>query len=232
MPVVTISGSYGSGAREVGRLVADRLGIDYVDRELLVDAARRLGVPVESMAQRDERAATFGQRLALLLRNFLERSAVAGGDPAMGSAGLEVLLSRSYAEVAAQRQEQELSDALYLKTMTAIIQELGQRGDIVIIGRGGQMILAHQPGVLHVLIIAPEEVRIERYAQREGLSLEEACRQVHDGDKGRVAFHRKFWKVDVNAPNLYDLVIDTSKLSYEVTAELVATAAKAKAVKG
>lgn len=45
MPVVTISGMVGSGAREVGRLAAQGLGIDYVDQQLLVDAARRLGVP-------------------------------------------------------------------------------------------------------------------------------------------------------------------------------------------
>jgi cytidylate kinase len=229
VPVVTISGTYGSGAREAGNLVGDRLGIDYVDRQLLVDAAHRLGVPVEAMAQRDERAATFGQRLALMLRNFLERSAAAGGDPSMGGAGLEVLLSRSYAEVAALREGKEPSDALYLQTVTVVIRELAERGNIVIIGRGSQMILAAHPGALHVLCTAPEKLRIERFALREGLSLEEACRQVQDGDKGRAAFHRKFWKVDVNDPGPYDLVVDTSTISYEVTAELVAMAAQAKA---
>lgn len=230
MPVVTVSGWLGSGALEMGRLVAQRLDIDYVDQELLLDAARRLGVPLEAMAERDERCASFGQRLAATLRNFLERSAAAGGDPLLGSGGLEVLLSRSYTEMAAGKEEgREISDAIYMKTMTAIIRELGARGDIVILGRGSQLILKDLPGALHVLTIAPLQLRIQRYAQREGLGLEEAARQVQEGDRGRVAFHRKFWKVDVNDPALYDLVVDTAKLSYEAAAEVVATAARAKA---
>lgn len=230
MPVITVSGRLGSGALEVGRLVAQRLHIDYVDQEILVDAARRLGVPLESMAQRDERCASFRERLAATLRSFLERSAVAGGDPLLGSGGLEILLSRSYAEMAAgQEPGQEISDATYVKTITAIIRELGARGDIVILGRGSPLILKDLPGALHVMTIAPLPLCVQRYAQRQGLGLEEAARQVEEGDKGRIAFHRKFWKVDVNDPGLYDLVVNTSKLSYEAAAELVATAAKAKA---
>ncbi|MBI1885415.1 MAG: cytidylate kinase family protein [Chloroflexi bacterium] len=97
MPVITMSGTLGSGAREVGQAAAKRLKIDYVDQQLLVDAARRLGVTVSALAERDERCLTFGERLAAMLRNFLERSAAAGGDPLTGSGGLEVLLSRTYA---------------------------------------------------------------------------------------------------------------------------------------
>ena len=231
MPVVTVSGLLGSGAREAGRMAADLLGIDYVDQQLLVDAARRLGVPLETMAERDERCASFGQRLAATLHNFLERSAASGGDPLLGSGGLEILLSRSYAEMAAAKETgQEISDATYMGTMTAIIRELGSRGDIVILGRGSQMILKDLPGALHVLTIAPLQLCTQRYAQREGLSLKEAARRVQEGDRGIVAFYRKFWRVDVNDPWLYDLVVDTSKLSYEAAAAVVATATGAKAV--
>ena len=81
MSVLTISGQIGAGAREVGRLVADRLTFDYVDQEILVEAARTLGVPVESVVSHDERTAGLGERLATMLRRFLERSAAAGSDP-------------------------------------------------------------------------------------------------------------------------------------------------------
>ena len=55
MPVITISGATGSGAREVGRRVAATLGIDFVDQQLMVQAARRCGVPIGAVAEHDER---------------------------------------------------------------------------------------------------------------------------------------------------------------------------------
>jgi len=231
MPVVTMSGAIGSGAREVGPLAAEILGVDYVAREIMVDAARRLGVSAEALAERDERSTGFRDRLANMLRTFLERSAVAGvGDPPIGSDGLEVLLARSYAEMSTEPggSAQELDDAVYIKTVSAIISELGQRGNIVILGRGGQMILKELPTALHVLTQAPLELRTRRIAERDQLTPEEASKRAHELDSGRVAFHRKFFKVDVNDPCLYDLVIDTSRLPYEVAAEMVALAARAK----
>jgi cytidylate kinase len=114
-----------------------------------------------------------------------------------------------------------------MKTMTAIVRELGDRGDIVVLGRGSQMILRDLPGALHVLTVAPEELRIQRLAEREGMSLQEAERRLQESDRDRAAFYRKFWRVEVGDPSLYDLTLETSKLSYEVGAELVAMAARA-----
>jgi cytidylate kinase len=226
MPVVTVSGTMGSGAREVARLAADLLGIDYVDQEILVDAAQRLGVSARAVAQRDEHVRTFGERLASLLRTFLERSAAAGiGDPLMGASGLEVLLARSYGDLT-KSAEHELDDALYMKTVTAIIRELSQRGNIVILGRGSHLLLREHPTALHVLTLAPLEVRVQRFAEREGLSSQEAAKRVHDLDKGRAAFHHKFFKAEADDPACYDLAIDTSRLSFEVAAQLVAEAAR------
>jgi len=228
MPVVTVSGTMGSGAREVARLAADVLAIDYVDQEILVDAAQRLGVSARAVAQRDEHVRTFGERLASLLRTFLERSAAAGiGDPLMGAGGLEVLLARSYGDLT-KSAEHEVNDALYMKTVTAIIRELGQRGDIVILGRGSHLLLREHPTALHVLTLAPLEVHVQRFAQREGLSSQEAAKRVHDLDRGRAAFHHKFFKAEADDPGCYDLAIDTSRLSYEVAAQLVAEAARAR----
>ncbi|UCH87245.1 MAG: cytidylate kinase-like family protein [Dehalococcoidia bacterium] len=231
MLLVTMSGTMGSGAREVGRLAAEILGIDYVDRQIMVDAARRLGVSAEALAERDERCAGFRDRLASMLRTFLERSAVGGiEDPLVGSGGLEVLLARSYAEMGAEvgSSAQELDDTVYMKTVSAIISELGQRGNIVIVGRGCQVILKELPTALHVLIQAPLELCARRIVERDQLTPEEASKKVHELNSGRAAFHRKFFKVDVNDPGLYDLVIDTGRLPFTVAAEIVALAARAK----
>jgi cytidylate kinase len=180
------------------------------------------------MAEHDERCSSLGERLAGVLRGFLERSAAAG-DPLTGASGLEVLLGRTYAEMALEREEPQVSDSLYMKTMTAIIQDLGERGDVVVLGRGCQMILRDLPAALHVLTLAPQELRVERLADREGMSQEEAERRIQDSDRARPAFYRKFWKVDVHDPALYDITLQTLQLTYEAGAELVVAAARAKA---
>jgi cytidylate kinase len=228
MPVVTMSGNIASGAREVGIAVARDLGVDFVDQQLMVEAAQRCGVPVGCVAEHDERRASFRERMSSLLGTFLERSAASGADPLSGSTGLEVILSRSYGEMAGE-EEAHISDELYLNTMTSIITELAAGGNIVLLGRGSQMILKDLPIALHVLCIAPQKLRAYRLAERDELGLDAAMKRTAESDRGRSAFYRKFWKVDVEDPKLYDLTIDTSRLSFETAAEAVAVAARAKA---
>lgn len=230
MPVITISGAPGSGARELVHLVAQRLGIDYVDQQILLDAARRLGVPVEQVAAVDERVQGLRERLAHLLRSFLERSALLGTDPIAGGGGLEMLFSRSYDELTREEEEGQegVDPALYVNVLSGVVRELAQRGDVVILGRGSHMILKDFPAALHVLTLAPEPVRLQRYALREGVSAEEAARQVQAVERARVLFYKRFWKVDPNDPSYYDLTIVTSRLPLDLAAELIGIAAKAK----
>jgi len=236
MPVVTISGTLGSGARDIGRLAAAGLGIDYVDREILVEAARALGVSVEAVESFDERGMSRGDRLAALLRRVLERSAAASAaDPTMGAGGLELLLSRTYGEAAALPHDvpqQELNDSVYIETLTAIIHHLAERGNVLIVGRGSQAILRDWPQSLHVCSTAPAALRVETIARRENLSLEEASRRVQESDKNRAAFHRRYFKVDADEPCLYDLVICTAHLSEEAAAETICAAARSRSVEG
>ena len=228
MPVITITGRTASGAREVGPLVASLLGIDFVDQQLMVQAAQRCGVPVGVVAERDERYASFRQRVAGVINTILERSAASGADPMAGPGSMEAVLARSYADVALEREEIEFSDQTYLETVSAIINELAASGSIVILGRGSQMILADHKDTLHVLCVAPKELRYNRYAEREGIGMEEAKRRADEIDRARDAFYKKFWKVDVQDPRLYDLTIDTSHFALDQAAELIAAAVRIK----
>ena len=55
MPVITITGLVGSGTAEIGAEVARSLGIDYVDRMILAEAAKKIGTTVAAVAERTER---------------------------------------------------------------------------------------------------------------------------------------------------------------------------------
>ncbi|MDP3767846.1 MAG: cytidylate kinase-like family protein [Dehalococcoidia bacterium] len=225
MPVVTISGQIGSGARDVGRLAAERFQMDYVDQEILVGAAQKLGVPMESVVPFDERRVGLGERLAGLLRRFLEQSAKAGAtDPFLGTGSLEGVLGRTYTEAAAESAD--VSAERYLATLTEIIRELASHDNVLIIGRGSQVILRDRPDALHVLIVAPLEHRVEEYARREGVSEEQASKGVREGDRGRAEFHRKFFNVAVDDPSLYHVTINAARYTPAEAAALIADAAR------
>lgn len=226
MTVVTISGQTGSGAREIGRLAAERLQIDYIDQEILVQAAQELGVSMESVVSRDERTATLGERLGSMFRRFLEQSAAASAaDPMLGTGGLDVLLGRTYAEAATDVGLQEVSDERYLETLTNIVNDIADHGNVLIIGRGSQVILRDRPNAVHVLLVAPLDWRVEEYTRRPDVAEEEAAKLVRDGDKGRHAFHHKFFKVEVDDPALYHLALNTGYLPFEEIAQLISEAA-------
>ena len=148
MPVVTITGQVGSPLRTIGLEVARFLGSEYLDYQILSEAARRVGAPVEALVQKDERAVLGRERLARFFHNFLEKSAAAGsaGDPFLGPSGIEILMSRSVAEAAqpATTSAQEVGDHQYIDVLTSVIQETSETGNVVLIGRGGFVILQNQ----------------------------------------------------------------------------------------
>jgi cytidylate kinase len=226
MPVITIAGTMGARVSDIGTGVANELGLDYFDHEILVDGARRLGVPVDVMVERDERCQGFGGRVAGILRNFLEQSASAGAiDPMTGTAGVDVLLSRTYTE-AVSAPTSGVDDKLYIAALTAIIEGLARRGKVVIVGRGGQAILRGHSDVLHVAINAPFSWRVENISRRDGIPEEEAGRVISEFDKQRAAYHKKFFKVDVHDPALYDIGLNSASLGTERAVRAICAAAE------
>ncbi len=226
--VVTVSGAPGSGARELSQLVAQLLGFDLVDREILADAAQRLGVGVEELAQRDERCLGLRERLALIMRRFLERGALLGIDPGAGGPGLELILYGPYSDIAARSEEgKEFPEERYVEVLSGVVRELAERGRVVILGRGSHMILQGFPGALHLLTIAPREISLQRFAAREGMSVAEALPSFQQSERGRILFYRRYWKVDPDDPTRYHLTVDTSRLPLEAVAKAVAMIAEA-----
>ena len=230
MPVVTISAQYGAGAIDVGRYVAGELTLHYVDQSVLVDAARELGVTVSRVASKDERTDSLRERIGHFLQRALERSAAGGQvDPMLGAANLEVMLAQTYQEMADGDVPGIVDDRAFRQAATHIIEDLAEAGDVLILGRGSQMILRDLPGATHVQLVAEASIRVGRVMEWEGLSEEDALARIQDSIRGRETFHKKFWKVDVGDPRLYDLVVNTSKLSFETAGDLIVDAARANA---
>jgi cytidylate kinase len=105
--------------------------------------------------------------------------------------------------------------------MQAVMEELADAGATVIVGRAGQVILQRRPDVLHVKVFAPVEVRVERIAAQQNISLESAHAQVEASDRARSSFLRRFYHARWDDPALYDIVINTARLSPEQAACMV-----------
>ncbi len=113
---------------------------------------------------------------------------------------------------------------IYLQTIKAVMWELAEAGDVIIVGRAGQIVLAERPETLHVRVIAPVQTRVARLADRLGISLEAARAQVDASDRYHQQFFKRFYKVPWDGPGLYDLVINTAKFSPEDAAAMVCSA--------
>ncbi|MBI4298754.1 MAG: cytidylate kinase-like family protein [Chloroflexi bacterium] len=230
MAVVTIDGQIGGGPRLIGPSVARLLGADYVDRLILAEAARRIPATVEVLAKREQTIPRFVERIAGLMEKAMERSAMAGvgGDPYMGP-GLGTILMQPYdlASKPAATRAQELDDRLFIEVVTEVIRELANAGNVVIIGRGGCAIVKDLPHVLRVAVVAKLEDRISSNMEREHLDRPAAEKFTIETEKARVAYFRKFFKVDPYDPLLYHMIVNISVMNPEHAAEMIAQAAKA-----
>lgn len=114
----------------------------------------------------------------------------------------------------------------FLKAVEHVIHEWADQGDIVIVGRAGQVILRDHPDCVHVQIIAPLPLRIQRLADDKHLTLEASQAQIEASDRQRRSYLRRFYHVRWDEPGLYDLVINTGRLDVTAAAQIIASAAR------
>ena len=95
-------------------------------------------------------------------------------------------------------------------------QDLAAEGEVVILGRAGQVVLAGRPDAVHVRIIAPPEVRCRRIASQQGIPAAAARAQLQQSDRTRRAYVREAYGVNWNDPQLYDLVLNTGRLTARI----------------
>ena len=96
-----------------------------------------------------------------------------------------------------------------------IIYGFAQKNNVVIVGRGAQILLRDIPGVLHVRVTAPFAVRLQRLMKQESVDEKHAFRLLRRSDEDSAGFIQSFFKTDWEDPSLYDLVINTQKLSVD-----------------
>lgn len=205
MPVITIRGQHGSGSAEIGELVARKLNIDYVDREIIAGVAERLRRSNTSIAQKETPPSTLFGRIS----------------EAMAQTAYTDDNIDAYKGLYSPFWEMPLDDKNYLSGLEYVIKELAARQSIVIRGRGSQFILKDFPGVFHVQIVAPVDARVKRVMERQGTNEEDARKEIARFDDGSREFVKRYFKASVTDPLNYDMVINTNRLGIERAASVI-----------
>ncbi len=198
--VITISRQIGSGGSYIGKQLADRLAISYIDREIVNGAARKLNISENILISRDE-------RVTPLWRSMLEAT-IYGNPYGYAPPPLNIPTDKD----------------LY-QAESEIIMDIAQQTSAVIVGRGGYYILRNHPRHLSVFLHAAVDFRLQRMQELYHLSLPEARRMIQTTDDSRADYLRVITGDDWTDARQYNISLDTSVLGLELAVDTIEAAA-------
>ncbi len=108
--------------------------------------------------------------------------------------------------------------------MAETLLQLAELGGVILIGRGGNIVTANIPHVLHVRLVAPLEERVERISREDHKTAGEARRFCLEEEQARARYLKTYFQADINDPLKYHLVINTSLMGYDNAARLIGDA--------
>lgn len=201
--LITISRQFGAGGSLVAKLVAEQLGWSVIDNELVDEVARRIGKPVEEVAEREERVPSFVERLA--------RALVASPEVPLVTA----------------TPVESLDEAELVKMTEVVVAEVAQEGRVVLVGRAASAVLAREIGAIHVQLVAPRPFRVRVVAERSSIDPRAAEKQIAETDAQRARYHKQYYGRDWSDPVNYHMVLNTGALGFDGAAAAIVARARA-----
>ncbi len=194
--IITITRQYSSGGHEIGRLLADKLGVSFYDKELISLAAKESGIAPEVFENADEKMTnSLLYSMSVGLYNF------GNGFSAMG--------------------DLPLNDRLYI-IQHKIIKEKAKNECFVVVGRCADYILRERKNLVRVFIYADLDKRAKRAVKRHDIEPSRAKQAVSKADKNRANYYSFYSGQKWGSPENYDLCINTSNISTAQAADLIA----------
>ena len=194
--VVTVGRQMGSGGRELGRLLAERLGAEFYDKRLLMDAARKSGLIPEVMERDDERGPSIFSGAVSFAHGLF------GAAPVGMPGGL---------------------DTVY-KAQSEVIRELGATRNCVIVGRTADYVLRDHPRCINIFVSAPEDECVRRLMARGDKATEaEARTMVRKVNKIRSSYYNFYTDREWGMASTYDLTVNSALMPMERLADFVAS---------
>ena len=193
--IITIARQFGSGGREIGKALSEKLNIPFYDKELISLAAKESGIDSEVFENVDERATN-----SLLYSLSMGLYSFGTGFSSMG--------------------DLPVNDRLYI-LQHKIIKKLAEEGPCVIVGRFADYILKDRDDCVNIFIHADLEHRKQRAVEVRGVDKARAEQIVNKTDKVRANYYSFYSGQKWGFAQNYDLCIDSTNLSTDQVVALI-----------
>ena len=200
--VITIGRQYGSAGRQIGRALAEELGIKCYDKELLDRAAKDSGMCQELFENHDEKPTN----------SFLYSL---------------VMDTYSFGYSSSAFSDMPINQKVFLAQFETI-KKIASEGPCIMIGRCADYALADFDNCLSVFIHASLETRIRRIAKLYDLTDAKAKDKIQKADKKRSSYYNYYTSKKWGDVDSYDLSIDSGKMGIDGTIELILNAIQQK----
>ncbi len=192
--IITIGRQYGSGGREIGKKLAEKLGIPYFDKELLARVAKESGFCEEMIRNHDERPTnSFLYNVVMDTYSFGYNTAFV---------------------------DMPMSQKVFLAQFDTV-KKIANEGSCVIVGRCADYALSDYPNCLNLFIYGKEDAKAKRISDRQNVSLAEARDMCVKRDKQRQSYYNYYSNKKWGRADSYDLCIDSSKLGIDGTVDFI-----------
>ncbi len=189
--IITIGRRFGSGGREIGRCVAQKLGIGFYDKEIITEAAKKSGLCDKFVESIDERPT--GSLLYSLVMNA-QNGGFAAGKP------IELIAYEAQIDA---------------------VRDAAANGPCVIVGRAADYILKDNYDIMSVFITAPLPYRTRVIMDRYSLSEKEALAKVNRLDKARASYYNYHTESKWGSADSFNICLNSEPISKETAADLI-----------
>ena len=200
--IITIGRQSGSGGKEIGQKVAEKLGIKCYDKELLALAAKESGLCEELFQSHDEKPT----------KSFLYSL---------------VMDSYSFGYTSSGYMDMPINHKIFLAQFEAI-KALADREPCVIVGRCADYALGDYPNRVSIFVTGDDKAKIKRLAERNNVSEAKAKEIIMKTGKGRSSYYNYYSSKKWGDVRSYDLCVNSSVLGIEGTVDLIIYFANAK----
>lgn len=195
--IITIGRQFGSGGREVGEKLAEKLGFAFYDKNLIAIAAEKSGMSCDALNDADEKAANPWLYAAM-------------SQTGQTSFGVNI----------------SANDTLFA-LQSRIIKDIAKSENAVIVGRCSDYILKDEDiELLNVYIYAPREARVKRVMERMNVTEQQAFQLMKRNDKQRKCYYDFYTDRKWSAHENYHMTLNSEKFGIDGTVDIIANSIK------
>ena len=207
--VVTINRELGSGGRTVGRMLAEKLGVEFYDKALIEALEKKYNLNIEQIEKLK------GQNHAWWAEFARSMFSVDLGVPNYGKmSALYYLAVMDFSDVKPTSKE-------VFESETEILKGIAEAESCVVAGRSGFYVFRDHPNHLNVFIQASMPYRVERVMRKQQITEEEAVKTIKKVDKMRENYVKKYTGLSRYDTRNYDLVISADGKSEEQIVDII-----------